>query len=173
MASSLSSPRWAECTSATLSLKRPLKKSSDSMKARSRLASVGVLRHDQNERHDLRRAGHAVIAVKLHGDVIVVMDGVFELDLLKLVLAAPSVGSKSLRVATAGSFTKPSAMAWPRCSCRSRCGTARERAPTVFGVAVSSKPKDRLQAVDGVRPGAGAVAVRLVHQQDEVVSLER
>ena len=51
------------------------------------LSLTGVGGHHQNERHDLRRAGRAVVAIQFHRHMIVVVDGIFELDLLKLLFA--------------------------------------------------------------------------------------
>src|SRR5262249_37719075 len=45
-----------------------------------------ICRHDENEWRNLRRTSCAVIAIQFHRYVIVVVDGVLQLDQLKLAL---------------------------------------------------------------------------------------
>ena len=85
-------------------------------------------------------------------DVLVGMDAVFQLDPFQLV-RRDGLGSKSLRVATAGSLTKPSAIASAKAVAIDHVvevdGLARR---LIFGVAVSSRPSTGFSSATAFMP---------------------
>ena len=118
----------------------------------------------------LRRPGRAVIAVEFHGHVVVVVDGVFELDALQL------RGTDGLRIEVLarsdGGFLDEAVR--HRLAERVAVDHVLERdGLRAHGLGRSGQfeAKNGLKTVDGVRAGARAIAVRLIHQQDEIVEL--
>ena len=129
----------------------------------------GVARDDEDERLHQRPSRFARVRVQLHLHVLVQADAVFELDALDLVgrdaggvEVLPRDDRRLLHEAVVHRLRQRVAVddvlevdRAPR-----RLSERRRR---------QLQPQHRLQLVDGAHAGAGAIAVRLVHQQHEVV----
>ena len=149
-------------------LKRPLKNFSDSTILPKTFGLSRIRRDNQDERNNLRRARGAVIAIQFDSHMVVMMDGILKLDLLKLLLAY-GTRIEVLARGDGGFFDKPVR----HCLAKGVIinDIAERDGARAHGLRRRRqfKAKDRFQAVDGVGPGAGAVAVCLVHKQDEIV----
>ena len=126
---------------------------------------VGFLGDNKNEGVNLRLPGDAVVAVQLDRNMVVVVNGVLKFDLLQL-LRRHRMRVKVLPGGNGGFLDEA--------VCHRLAQTvAIDDIAKVDGIAANGlgrrcqfQTKDRIQAVDRLGTRAGAVAVRLVHQQN-------